>query len=193
VLINKPQTLPLPGGEQAERIDENIGERAHMASSKRRLRAHVYFKAKGRTRSVNLRPMEAVDMDPRDADRPAQLELAIGVRMRTRRRQLGLSQTQLADALGVSFQQVQKYERGANRVAASTLLLAAQTLNISVGWLLGEEATGREDDDDVFRALARPGAMEILQAFNLIPGAGARTALLALAREMAGPPEDEPA
>ncbi|HEX2801329.1 MAG TPA: helix-turn-helix transcriptional regulator [Phenylobacterium sp.] len=113
--------------------------------------------------------------------------------MRTRRRQLGLSQTQLADALGVSFQQVQKYERGANRVAASTLLLAAQTLNISVGWLLGEEATGREDDDDVFRALARPGAMEILQAFNLIPGAGARTALLALAREMAGPPEDEPA
>ena len=76
---------------------------------------------------------------------------------------------------------------------ASTLLLAAQTLNTSVGWLLGEEATGREDDDDVFRALARPGALEILQAFNLIREAGARSALLALAREMAAPPEDEPA
>lgn len=132
-------------------------------------------------------------MESREADRPAQLELAIGARMRTRRRQLGLSQTLLADALGVSFQQVQKYERGANRVAASTLLLAAQTLSTSVGWLLGEEVTGREDDDDVFRALARPGALEILQAFNLIPEAGARAALLALAREMAAPPEDEPA
>ena len=53
-------------------------------------------------------------------------------------------------------------------------------------------ATGREDDDDVFRALARPGALEILQAFNSIPGAQARAALLALAREMAAPHQDEP-
>ena len=131
-------------------------------------------------------------MEPKDSGRAAQLELAIGARLRTRRRQLGLSQTELAEVLGVSFQQVQKYERGANRVAASTLLAAAQALNTTVGWLLGEETSGREDDDDVFRALARPGALEILQAFNAIPEVPARAALLALAREMASPPSDEP-
>jgi transcriptional regulator with XRE-family HTH domain len=129
-------------------------------------------------------------MDLRDPGRTAQLELIIGARMRTRRRQLGLSQSDLADRLGVSFQQVQKYERGANRVAASTLLIAAQALSTNIAWLVGEETSGREDDEDVFRALSRPGALEILQAFNAIPDARTRSAFLALAREMAG---DNPA
>jgi transcriptional regulator with XRE-family HTH domain len=127
-------------------------------------------------------------MDIKDHGRTAQLELAIGARMRTRRRQLGLSQSDLAERLGVSFQQVQKYERGANRVAASTLLTAAQALGTSVSWLVGEEASGRDDDDDVFRALSRPGALEILQAFNAIADPRTRQALLALAREMAADP-----
>ena len=126
-------------------------------------------------------------MDARDPTRSAMLELAIGARMRTRRRQLGLSQSELADKLGVSFQQVQKYERGANRVAASTLMAAAQALSTNISWLVGEESSGRDDDDDVFRALARPGALEMLQAFNAIADIRARTALLALAREMAEP------
>jgi transcriptional regulator with XRE-family HTH domain len=124
-------------------------------------------------------------METRELGRTAALELAIGTRLRARRRQLGLSQSDLARALGVSFQQVQKYERGTNRMAASTLLLAAQTLSTSVAWLLGEEQVGREDDEDVFRALAKPGALEILQAFNAIADARARAALLALAQEMA--------
>jgi transcriptional regulator with XRE-family HTH domain len=125
-------------------------------------------------------------MDTPDPGRTAHLELIIGARLRTRRRQLGLSQSDLANQIGVSFQQVQKYERGANRVAASTLLTAAQALNTSIAWLVGEEVSGREDDDDVFRALARPGALEVLQAFNAIPDPRTRLALLALAREMAG-------
>jgi transcriptional regulator with XRE-family HTH domain len=124
-------------------------------------------------------------MDTVDPGRTATLELMIGARMRTRRRQLGLSQTDLAERLGVSFQQVQKYERGANRVAASTLLTAAQVLGTSISWLVGEEVSGRDDDEDVFRALSRPGALEILQAFNAIPDVRTRAALLALAREMA--------
>lgn len=124
-------------------------------------------------------------MEAKDPGRTAQLELAIGARMRARRRQLGLSQTDLAERLGVSFQQVQKYERGANRVAASTLLAAAQALGVSVAWLVGEEASGRADDEEVFRALSRPGAMEIVMAFNAISDPRTRHALLALAREMA--------
>jgi transcriptional regulator with XRE-family HTH domain len=125
-------------------------------------------------------------MQPKDASRNAAVELAIGARMRTRRRQLGLSQTALADQLGVSFQQVQKYERGANRIAASTLVAAAQALGVTVAWLVGEEGGGSGDDDEVFRALARPGALELLLAFNEIPDTRARAALLALAQEMSG-------
>jgi transcriptional regulator with XRE-family HTH domain len=124
-------------------------------------------------------------MDPKDPGRTAQLELVIGARMRARRRQRGLSQSELAEQLGVSFQQVQKYERGANRVAASTLLTAARALGTTISWLVGEESSGRDDDEDVFRALSRPGALEILQAFNAIDDPRSRAALLALAREMA--------
>jgi transcriptional regulator with XRE-family HTH domain len=123
-------------------------------------------------------------MDVKDPARAAQLDLAIGARLRTRRRQLGLSQSDLSERLGVSFQQVQKYERGANRVAASTLLAAAQALNVTIGWLVGEDITDREDNEDVFRALSKPGALEILEAFNRIADPRTRAALLLLAREM---------
>jgi len=112
------------------------------------------------------------------------LELSIGARLRARRRQLGLSQTDLADKLGISFQQVQKYERGSNRIAASTLMIAAEALSTTVAWLVGEEGLGREEDDELFQALARPGAIEMLRAFNAIGDARARAALLTLALEM---------
>jgi len=127
-------------------------------------------------------------MDPSqersEPGRHAALDLSIGARLRARRRQMGLSQTELAAQLGVSFQQVQKYERGANRISASTLIAAAQALTTTVGWLVGEEGIGREDDDELFRALARPGAIEMLRAFNAIPDARTRSALLTLALEM---------
>src|SRR5947207_4429713 len=123
-------------------------------------------------------------MDVKDPARTAQIDLAIGARLRTRRRQLGLSQSDLAERLGVSFQQVQKYERGANRVAASTLLAAAQGLNVTIGWLVGEDVADAADDEDLFRALSRPGAMELLEAFNRIPDLRARQALVSLAREI---------
>jgi transcriptional regulator with XRE-family HTH domain len=124
-------------------------------------------------------------MDAKDPGRSAPLEVAIGARMRTRRRQLGLSQSDLAGRLGVSFQQVQKYERGANRVAASTLLSAARALGVTVGWMVGEDQSLEPADEDVFRALSRPGALELLDAFNRIPEARSRQALVSLAREMA--------
>ena len=124
-------------------------------------------------------------MDDASLRKPSPVDAHVGARIRLRRKLLGLSQQQLAERLGLTFQQVQKYERGANRVAASTLLAAAQTLGTSISWLVGEELSGREDDEDVFRALARPGALEILQAFNAIPDARTRAAFLALAREMA--------
>ena len=125
-------------------------------------------------------------MDAKDPGGSALLEIAIGARMRTRRRQLGLSQSDLAERLGVSFQQVQKYERGANRVAASTLLSAARALGVTIGWLVGEDPALDKADEDIFNALSRPGALELLAAFNQIRDTRARQALVSLACEMAG-------
>jgi transcriptional regulator with XRE-family HTH domain len=124
-------------------------------------------------------------MERKEQGRYAALELSIGARLRARRRQLGLSQTDLAEKLGVSFQQVQKYERGSNRIAASTLAAAAEALSTTVAWLIGEDGGGRDEDDELFRALARPGAIEMLRAFNAFDDARARNALLTLATEMA--------
>jgi len=120
-----------------------------------------------------------------DQARYVALELSIGARLRARRRQLGLSQTDLARKLGVSFQQVQKYERGSNRIAASTLIVAAEALGVTVAWLVGEEGPGPDADDELFRALARPGAIEMVRAFNGVDDSRARSALLTLAVEMA--------
>jgi transcriptional regulator with XRE-family HTH domain len=55
----------------------------------------------------------------------------VGKRLRMRRLMLGLSQTKIADALGLSFQQVQKYEKGANRIGASRLRHLSQILEVS--------------------------------------------------------------
>ena len=56
------------------------------------------------------------------------VDRAIGARVRARRRSLSMSQSDLAERLGVSFQQVQKYERGANRISGSTLVAASRAL-----------------------------------------------------------------
>lgn len=67
------------------------------------------------------------------------IDLYIGQRLRAERLAAGLSQTELGAALNVTFQQIQKYERGSNRVSASVLVKAAQALNLSVLELLPPE------------------------------------------------------
>jgi transcriptional regulator with XRE-family HTH domain len=131
-------------------------------------------------------------MQLKDSDGPDPVDFAIGARIRARRRQLNLSQSELAAALGVSFQQVQKYERGVNRVSGSTLVSAAAALGTTVGWLVGEEGSGAQSDD-VFQALATPGALEILQAYARVTNGRARSALLALIQQMGSEELEEPA
>lgn len=65
---------------------------------------------------------------------PNPVDLHVGMRIRMRRKLLGVSQEALADQLGLTFQQVQKYERGANRVSASKLYAAARALQTSIAW-----------------------------------------------------------
>jgi transcriptional regulator with XRE-family HTH domain len=66
---------------------------------------------------------------------PHPFDLHVGSRVRQRRRQLGMSQDTLARAVNITFQQVQKYERGATRISASRLYDMARVLGVTVGYL----------------------------------------------------------
>ena len=120
-----------------------------------------------------------------DAIGPDPVDIGIGARMRLRRKSLGISQGVLSERVGVSFQQIQKYERGANRVSGSMLAAIAAALDTSVGWLVGEEGGLADAADEVISALALTGGVDLLEAFASIPQASARAALVTLAQEMA--------
>jgi transcriptional regulator with XRE-family HTH domain len=81
----------------------------------------------------------------------------IGSRIRARRLELGMSQEGLADALGVTFQQVQKYEKGINRVAASTLIAIARVLDVQVTALIPRAGKASASqigvDDEIYQSL----------------------------------------
>ena len=95
-----------------------------------------------------------------DADKtPNPVDLYVGGRIRLRRRTLGVSQERLAEDLGLTFQQVQKYERGANRVSASKLYEIARSLSVPVAFFF-EGLT-----DPVSGGVAEQGADAILHDF----------------------------
>jgi transcriptional regulator with XRE-family HTH domain len=114
---------------------------------------------------------------------PDPIDVAVGARVRIRRRWLGFSQTQLANALGITFQQVQKYERGANRVSASMLVKIAAKLETTVAALVGEDGQAPVEAI-IYAQLATPGATELLAAFAAIEDGEARRALLTVAQSV---------
>lgn len=69
-----------------------------------------------------------------EAPRPHPVDLHVGARIRLKRKLAGISQMQLADALGITFQQIQKYEIGSNRMSASKLHAAALVLKVPMAW-----------------------------------------------------------
>jgi transcriptional regulator with XRE-family HTH domain len=71
-------------------------------------------------------------------DKPNPVDVHVGSRVRLRRTLLGMSQEKLGDALGLTFQQVQKYERGANRVGASRLYDLSRVLDVPVSYFFDE-------------------------------------------------------
>ena len=74
----------------------------------------------------------------RKSDRPNPIDVHVGSRVRLRRNMLGLSQEKLGEAIGLTFQQVQKYERGANRIGASRLLELSGVLGVPVSFFYDE-------------------------------------------------------
>lgn len=75
---------------------------------------------------------------PFDVDAVDPVDRHVGARIRAERTQAGLTQSQLGTAVGVTFQQIQKYERGTNRVSASMLVRTAKALGVSVSCLFPE-------------------------------------------------------
>ncbi|HLK25049.1 MAG TPA: helix-turn-helix domain-containing protein [Caulobacteraceae bacterium] len=117
------------------------------------------------------------------AARPDPIDVEVGARIRARRVFLGMSQTKLANALGLTFQQVQKYERGDNRVSASTLVRVGKALDISVAALVGEDGTS--SDGPMYRHLSTPGAFDLLDSYARIPDTDVRRALVRLSKTLA--------
>ena len=126
---------------------------------------------------------------------PNPIDKHVGSRVRMRRMMLSMSQEKLGDALGLTFQQVQKYEKGSNRIGASRLQQISLILQVPVSFFFegappppGRE-TGFEDAPSpayVTDFLATSDGLTLVKAFMRIPNSKLRRRIVELVEEMAG-------
>ena len=94
-------------------------------------------------------------------DKPSPIDVHVGSRVRLRRNMLGLSQEKLGGAIGLTFQQVQKYERGANRIGASRLHDLSQVLDVPVSFFFDRpRRSGRKGSLWSMERAAAPSAWD---------------------------------
>ena len=141
----------------------------------------------------------AVDRDPR----PSPIDVHVGGRIRLRRTLLGMSQERLGEALGLTFQQVQKYERGVNRVGASRLFDLSRVLDVPIAFFFDDmpeqlaemhgtsqytRATGgfaeRQDPFGQDDTMNRRETLELVRAFYRITDPSVRKRVFELIRSM---------
>ncbi|MBI3672529.1 MAG: helix-turn-helix transcriptional regulator [Rhizobiales bacterium] len=124
---------------------------------------------------------------------PNFIDVHVGNRIRMRRQIIGMSQEKLGELLGITFQQVQKYEKGSNRISASRLYYAAKTLGVPVQFFYDDlpgmdEAAGfgeSRDSDTVMAALMNADGVTLAKAFRDADGSGKRKLIATLARLIA--------
>lgn len=137
----------------------------------------------------------------RKSDKPNPIDVHVGSRVRLRRTLLGMSQEKLGEAIGLTFQQVQKYERGANRIGASRLYDLSRVLDVPVSFFFddinpevvaaaveaGDGVAPRYEPDPMMRR----ETLELVRAYYRIPDAQIRRRLFdltkAIANACAGP------
>ncbi len=112
---------------------------------------------------------------------PHPIDAEVGKRIRFRRIERGMTQTELADAIGVAFQQVQKYEKGINRVSASRLTMIAAVLQVPVASFFGEVGGAGSSPLDL---LADDIAIKLLIAFSAIEDKRQRVAVLQIVESL---------
>ena len=118
-------------------------------------------------------------------------DVRFGQRVRVRRMMLGMSQTDLGAALGVTFQQVQKYEKGINRVSTSTLVKLAATLGVPVAYFFegsNENSQGESSEADLIAFMTTPDGLALCQAFKRIESKAMRSAVIDLLQGMTRSP-----
>jgi transcriptional regulator with XRE-family HTH domain len=153
--------------------------------------------------STLSRSVEALDSDEKGSRRANPIDIHVGSRVRFRRMLLGMSQEKLGEKLGLTFQQVQKYEKGINRIGASRLFDLAQVLGVSVQFFyddaplpevrtLEAEATaatnghhGPADEHSIVEFLRSRDGLELNRAFVRISDIKARRAIVDLVRSLA--------
>lgn len=116
---------------------------------------------------------------------PNPIDIFVGSRVRLRRLMVGMSQEALADRLGVTFQQVQKYEKGTNRISASRLQAIAEVFRVPPSFFFQEDdgpaATAASQPGDISAFVSSKEGLDLNRAFLKIEDARVRRSIIALA------------
>ena len=118
-------------------------------------------------------------------DGPREIDVHVGQRVRQRRVLCGLSQKELANAIGLTFQQLQKYERGMNRISASKLWQMSRILNVPVQWFFKEFSEPKEKEDKRLESFhMERETLELVRNYVAVP-ADVRRKFLSLVKSIA--------
>jgi transcriptional regulator with XRE-family HTH domain len=116
-------------------------------------------------------------------------DLEVGRRIRARRLAKGMSQTDLATQLGLTFQQVQKYEKGTNRVGAGRLKRVAEILEAPITYFYSASDQPASLTTDILGFVDNARTLRLIRAYSRIENLQLQQALLELAERVAGEPE----
>jgi transcriptional regulator with XRE-family HTH domain len=130
---------------------------------------------------------------------PNFVDVHVGSRIRMRRQLIGMSQEKLGELLGITFQQIQKYEKGTNRISASRLYYTAKTLGVPVQFFFEdlpglEEAGGlgeAREEDSVLSSLMNADGVQLARAFRDADSSSKRKLIASVAKLIADSKEKE--
>jgi transcriptional regulator with XRE-family HTH domain len=143
-------------------------------------------------------PSDDGEAPERGTRRPNPVDVHVGNRVRLQRMLMGISQEKLGERLGLTFQQVQKYEKGINRIGASRLFELSRVLGVPVQFFYDDAPLGapaqaatpgfaeRSSDSHVFEFLSSREGLELNRAFSRITDPKVRRSVLDLVRSLAG-------
>src|SRR5215467_13935062 len=149
--------------------------------------------ASGRLNSFSERSAMAVRLQLPRKKAPSPTDQHVGARVRMRRKELAMSQEQLAEALGITYQQVQKCEKGANRIGASRLQQISHILQVPVAFEGAPNAAAPHDSSGSALSMAPiddfvsdSDGLRLIGAFMRIDNAALRRRIVMLVQEIAG-------
>jgi transcriptional regulator with XRE-family HTH domain len=116
---------------------------------------------------------------------PDPQDIQVGKRVRALRLERGMSQTSLADKLGLTFQQVQKYEKGTNRIGAGRLHRISEILGVPVSTMFASSDEPQEPSNKLFEFIDTAASMRIMRAFSKVRDPKVQQALTRLAEAIA--------